>query len=96
MTDSSIRHYRAIITGRHGTVTGTPPSGDPTQITYDFMVTDPGVNWKETNVTPTRRISFGAKVIPAERLDPCEVVVVNDKYYLHVHEGIKFREACAP
>lgn len=91
---NTIHHYRGIITKRHGAVTGTPPRGDPAQITYDFIVTDPGVALKGVNTMPTRRISVGAKVIPAEENDPCWIVVVNKKLFLHVIEGLPFVEAC--
>jgi hypothetical protein len=94
MSESTIRHYRGIILKQNGPVTGDPPRGDPDQITYDYMVTDPDIILRETGVKPTRRISVGAKVVVAQQYDPCEIVIVNNKRFLYVHEGIAFRQAC--
>ncbi len=92
--DSTIKRYLAVITKVYGTFTGTPPRGDPTTTKYDAVAVEPGIQMQLTNHLPKRRISFGAKVIPAEVNDPCDIVVVNGVPFLHVFEGIPFIESC--
>lgn len=91
---ATIVRYDAIITGRTGTLSGSPPAADPATVLYDYAVVTPGVRLSRTGVLPIRRISVGAHVVPAEPPDPCEVVIVNQTEYLYVREGIAFQEAC--
>lgn len=89
------RIYQCIVTARQGTVTGNPPRGDPAQITYSFAAVEPGVAMARAGVLPTRRISAGAFVIPAEVGDPCLAVLYqNDLRLFMLTEGIPFKEAC--
>jgi hypothetical protein len=85
------KRHNGIITKRTG-----PIEGDPLTITYDAMVVDGPMKGKlkVTNHLPKRRVSKGAMVISADPGDPCEFVVVGDKVFLYVHEGIPFQEAC--
>ena len=91
MVTSNVRVYDGLITARHG-----PAYGDPLLITYSAESVNAGDKVAIANHLPTRRISVGAKIVAAEPLDPCRIVVRGTDIFLHVIEGIKFREACPP
>jgi hypothetical protein len=80
-----------IITARFGAA-----EGDPLTIKYSAAPVDTGKNnGVITNHLPVRRISKGAMVVAAEVGDPCVIVWVGQKTFLHVFtEGIPFQEAC--
>jgi len=89
-----------IITKQNGALSGTPPAGDPATITYDAqgfidLITMRPVSVSVQAYLPTRRVSQGAHVIPAQAGDPCWFTVVNNGVlHLFVNEGIPHIEAC--
>lgn len=99
------RGHFGVITKRYAEPVPFPnptsePSVDPVQCPYDAAVIEPGVFIEITNQLPQRRISKGARVIPAEVGDLCIVQVRieagAERPILIVFEGIPFAEACPP
>ena len=79
--------YDAIITAVH-----TDGTGDPEQTRYTGHVINTPDTRKFTNTLPRRRISVGARVVPAEPGDPCFWYEINGVSFLMVFEGILFEE----
>lgn len=71
-----------------------PPSVDPLQCPYDAVAINTRDAVKIVNERPKRRISIGARVIPAEVGDPCKIWFNGKEMFLQVMEGVPFREAC--
>jgi hypothetical protein len=96
--NNSHKNYWGTILARQGTVSGTPPEGDPEQVTYDAAADDlpdgTKVGLVLRNHTPKRRVSKSAKVLVAEPGDPCIISVRNGLIFLTVFEGVPFEEAC--
>lgn len=90
----TIRVYDAIITARTVEPTGTPPSVDPALEKYDAVAVNTADQVRVVQRLPDRRISFGARVIPANVGDPCKIKKVGGNVFLYVTEGIPFVEAC--
>jgi hypothetical protein len=95
MIQGSVKKYDGIITKRSVEPSGATMSVDPLTERYDAVA----VNTKDvvsvTNHLPARRISKGARVIPAEINDPCDITIVNGKTFLFPYtEGVPFVEAC--
>lgn len=102
----TIRQYNGIITRRSVEPApfpgpGDPPSVDPLQERYDIVAINTADVAPILNHLPARRISRGARIVPAEVMDPCTIVRVpkaGGGFTLIVHcytEGIPFKEACA-
>ena len=94
--------YKGVITKRYAEPVPFPnptsePSVDPLQCPYNAVTTEPGVQIEVVNKLPQRRISKGARVIPAEPGDLCFIHLRHDgTFVLYVFEGIPFAEACPP
>lgn len=99
MIDSSYQYIPGLITRVYGTLSGTPPAANPDDIKYDVrgyvdLISMQQVSVSLTDFAPTRRISVGAHVIPAQVDDPCWIIVSGGQTRLYVHEGVPFEEAC--
>ncbi len=96
MTDFS--HYRSwdgIVTKRYTEPSGTPPSVDPATERYDIIAVNTMDNVQLPNHLPLRRISQGARIIPAEVGDPCKITFNGtDHFAFMLTESIPFLEAC--
>lgn len=88
------KSYDGIITARSIEPSGTPPSVDPAQERYNAIAINTRDAVVLTNHLPKRRISQGARVIPAEVGDPCTIVFNGVDTFLFVMEGIPHIEAC--
>ncbi len=89
------KSYDGIITKRYVEPSGTPPSVDPLQEKYDIIAVSTNANIQFTNYLPTRRISRGGRIIPAEVGDPCKIVFNGKEFFVHCFtEGLPFIEAC--
>lgn len=73
------------------------PGVDPLQERYDAIPSPQYASdykIKFTNMLPQRRISVGARVMPAEVGDPCIMSKRGGVFILMVFEGVAFVEAC--
>lgn len=97
----TVRYYDCIITARTVEPVAFPTASDPLSVDplaerYSGFAINSSEPASFTAELPKRRISVGARVVPAEIGDPCRLVFINGVPFLHVHEGIPFREACPP
>lgn len=99
--NSNRTNFWGTIISRSVEPSGTPPSVDPAACAYTFMLDEPAdagvaqVVGSVSNHLPTRRISVGARIIPAEPGDPCIVSVRGSLVVLWAFtEGLPFEEAC--
>lgn len=87
----------ATITKRYATI-DPDGSADPLTTKYDAVATGrerPRMGLKLTNHLPARRISSGARIIPAEEGDPCVISYRKGVLFLWPFtEGVPFKEAC--
>lgn len=87
--------YDCVITAVQKPAPGSDDEGKPDLISYTGEAVNTQSIARFVNVKPLRRISVGARIVPAEVGDPCQVVYVRGKMFLEVLEGILFHE-CEP
>ena len=92
---SQYRSWDAIVFKRYVEPSGPTQSVDPLLERYDLVAVNTDDNVQLTNHLPIRRISRGAKIIPAQVGDPAKIVFNGTDYFAFMlTEGIPFREGC--
>lgn len=100
MNQDILKSYTGIIRARSVEPTNFPTpndplSVDPLQEKYDAVAVNTHDVVVLTGHLPIRRISKGARIVPAEIGDPCTITFNGKDYFLFPYtEGIPFREAC--
>jgi hypothetical protein len=90
------KRYDGYITEVQTPGVGSADEGKPSLTSYSGIIVNTPDAYTFTAMKPTRRISNGARVIPAQVGDPCDIYLINGRVTLWVMEGINFKECGAP